>query len=84
MSAAQLKTQIHEYFDAVKDETFLKVVHSMLNTYLQEQQNTVGYRSDNQAIIQDELIKNLQESEATIERGAFLTIDELMVEAEKW
>lgn len=84
MSATQLKTQIHEYLDAVKDETFLKVVHSMLNTYLQEQQNIVGYRSDNQAIIQDELIKNLQESEAAIERGELLTIDELMAEAEKW
>lgn len=84
MSSAQLKTQIHEYLDAVKDETFLKVVHSMLNTYLQEQENIIGYRSDNQAITQDDLIKNLEESEASIERGEFLTIDELMVEAEKW
>ncbi len=84
MSTAQLKTQIHVYLDAVKDETFLKVVHSMLNTYLQEQQIVVGYRSDNQAIAQDELLENLKESEAAIERGEFLTIDELMAASEKW
>lgn len=83
MSATQLRTQIHEYLDAVKDETFLKVVHSMLNTYLQEQ-HIVGYRSDNQAITQDELMENLVESEAAIDRGEFLTIGELMLEAEKW
>lgn len=84
MSTAQLKTQIHDYLDAVKDETFLKVVHSMLNTYLQEQQIVVGYRSDNQSITQDELLENLKDSEAAIERGEYLTIDELMAASEKW
>ena len=56
----------------------------MLNTYLQEQQIVVGYRSDNEPITQDELLENLKESEAAIERGEFLTIDELMAASEKW
>jgi hypothetical protein len=84
MSAAQLKTEIHEYLDAVKDETFLKVVHSMLNTYVQENQIIVGYRPNNQSITQDELIEELLASEAAIERGEFLTIDQLIEESEKW
>jgi hypothetical protein len=84
MSTAKLRTEIHAYLEAVRDETFLKVVHSMLNTYVQENQIIVGYRPDNEAITQSELIAELMASEAAIERGEYMTIDQLMEDAEKW
>ncbi len=84
MSAAQLKTELHKYLDAVQDETFLRAVHSMLNTYLQHSEAVVGYRPDNQLITQQQLLANLEASEAQIERGEYLTMEELLREAEQW
>lgn len=84
MSAAQLKTELHKYLDAVKDETFLRAVHSMFNTYLQHSEAVVGYRSNNEPITQQQLLADLEASEAQIERGEYLTIEELIQEAEQW
>ncbi|MBL7790788.1 MAG: hypothetical protein JNK77_00570 [Saprospiraceae bacterium] len=84
MSAVHLKAEIHKYLDAVKDETFLRAVHSMLNTYLQHSEAIVGYRADNQPISQHQLLVELEAGEAQIEQGKYLTIEELMQEAEQW
>ena len=43
MSALQVKTQIHKCLEKVEDEKFLRVVYAMLNTYVEEQQEIVGY-----------------------------------------
>ncbi|MBK9488721.1 MAG: hypothetical protein IPO07_07945 [Haliscomenobacter sp.] len=56
----------------------------MLNTSVQENQIIVGYRPNNQSITQNELIEELMASEAAIDRGEFLTIDQLIEESEKW
>lgn len=84
MSATHLRDEIHKYLDAVKDETFLRAVHSMFNTYLQHSEAVVGYRPDNQPITHRQLLAELEASEAQIEQGDYLTIEELIQEAEQW
>lgn len=51
MSAVEIRAEINRYLEQVKDESFLKVVHSMLNTYVQEQEDPiVGYEADGTAV----------------------------------
>ena len=47
MSAVEIKAEINAYIEQVKDERFLKVVHSMLDTYTKEQHDPIiGYEAD--------------------------------------
>ena len=41
MSAVEIRAEISTYLEKVKDESFLKVVHSMLDTYLKEQEDPI-------------------------------------------
>jgi len=43
MSAVEIKNQIHKYLDQV-DESFLKAIHSMLDTYVKgKEDKVIGY-----------------------------------------
>ncbi|MCB9350300.1 MAG: hypothetical protein H6573_22715 [Lewinellaceae bacterium] len=47
MNAVQIRAEIQSYLEKVQDESFLKVVHSMLGTYVEEQEKEIiGYRTD--------------------------------------
>lgn len=47
MSTVEIRAEINRYLELVEDESFLKVVHSMLNTYVREQEDPiVGYEAD--------------------------------------
>jgi hypothetical protein len=47
MSAVEIRAEIQSYLEQVKDESFLKVVHSMLGTYVQELEDSIiGYEAD--------------------------------------
>jgi len=86
MSALEIRAEIHSYLEQVKDERFLKVVHSMLNTYVKEQENEiVGYRtSTHEPVYKNELAAELDSAVAEVEAGDFITLEELQAEIEKW
>ncbi|MEM1217179.1 MAG: hypothetical protein AAGJ82_15900, partial [Bacteroidota bacterium] len=59
MSAVEIRAEIDNLLDVVqnKDETFLKVVHAMLGTYVQEKEEAVvGYKIDGTPIGSEEAI----------------------------
>lgn len=82
MSAVEIKTEIQSYLDKVHDESFLKVVHSMLGTYVKEHEDPIiGYDIDGnpkRASVMQRVYA--EEIRAAREEGTFISIEELRVE----
>jgi hypothetical protein len=86
MSAVEIRAEIQSYLDKVQDESFLKVVHSMLGTYLQEQEREIiGYRTDTlEPVYKEGLVVELDAIVAKVKNGDYVTLEELEAEAENW
>ena len=85
MSALEIKAEIQSYLDQVKDESFLKVVHSMLGTYVKENEDPIiGYDIEGNPK-RASVMRRVYEEEirAAREEGAFITIEDLEKEMEK-
>jgi len=86
MSAVEIRTEIKNYLEQIKDESFLKVVHSMLDTYVKEQEDPIiGYdiegnpkRAGKMKALYDEQVK------AARQEGKFTTPEDLEKEMETW
>lgn len=82
MSAAEIRSEIDSYLDLVKDENFLRVVHSMLGTYVEQQEGIIlGYRVDTGEPVhagqaEEEFDQILKE----VEKGDYITIEDLIKE----
>ena len=63
MSAAEIRAEIDRCLGLVEDERFLRVVHSMLDTYIREQETepVVGYETDGSGISAEELDKQSEQ-----------------------
>lgn len=87
MSAAEIRSEIDNLLDRVQDknESFLKVVHSMLSTYVQEQEDPIiGYEVDGTAITVSTFLEQADKAMADVERGEYITLEELKKESEQW
>ena len=85
MSAIEIRAEIQSYLEQVKDESFLKVVHSMLGTYIKEQEDPIiGYDVDGVPLYASVAKKLFKEQLEGVERGEFVTIEDLEKEMETW
>lgn len=86
MSAVEIRAEINSYLEKVQDESFLKVVHSMLDTYLKENEDPIiGYDIEGNPKRASVMRKVYEEEiRAAREEGAFITIEELEKEMESW
>ena len=55
MSSIQLRTEINTYLDQI-DSSFLRVVHSMLSTYVEEKNTILGYKTSGEPLLAEERI----------------------------
>lgn len=85
MSIQQIRQEIDQYLDQV-DESFLKVVHAMLTTYTNEQEEDpiIGYDVDGTPMYASQAKEEFQRRIEAVERGEYLTIEELRKESETW
>ncbi len=84
MSALQVKTQIHQYLDKVEDEKFLKVVHAMLHTYIEEQQEVVGYNIKGEPLHIEEAKAKYEEGMVAYKRGESQSLEAVKVASKSW
>jgi hypothetical protein len=87
MSAIELRTEIDDLLDKVQDqdESFLKVVHSMLSTYVKEQKDPIlGYETDGTPVTTSAFLAQADEAMAAVERGEYTTFAQLEKESEEW
>ena len=86
MNAVQIRAEIQSYLEKVQDESFLKVVHSMLGTYVEEQEKEIiGYRTDtHEPVYREGLAEKFDAIVARVKEGGFITLEELEAESENW
>jgi len=86
MSSGEIRDEILSHLGKVKDKRFLKVVFSMLDTYLKEQDSSIlGYDIEGNPQ-QIELMKALYDKEikAAREEGKFTILEDLEKEMKIW
>jgi len=84
MSSTQIKTEIHQIIDRL-DESFLKVVHSMLDTYIQQQDDSViGYDIEGNPVKADKAKEEYKARLDKIKKGKYSTIEQVAKESTEW
>lgn len=80
----QLRAEIDSYLNQV-DDSFLRVVHSMLTTYMEEKhQAVIGYDTNGKPLSADKAKALFKERLVAMEQGDFISNEELRKEAETW
>ena len=84
MSAVELKNQIHQYLDEV-DDSFLKAIHSMLDTYVKGKKDAVvGYNTQGEPVLASQAKKQYEKDLKAVEKGAFITAKDLRKVSKEW
>ena len=86
MSAVEIRTEIDNLVEKVheQDESFLKVVYSMLSTYVQEHKDPIlGYETDGTPVTASAFLAQADETMAAVERGEYITLEQLEKESEE-
>lgn len=85
MNASEIKAEIDSYLEKVQDERFLRVVHSMLDAYVREHEDPViGYDVDGVPLYASVAKKLFKEQLEGVERGEYITIEDLEKDMETW
>lgn len=85
MTQVQIRSEVHQMVDRL-DETLLAAIHSMLQTYEQKKEDDpiVGYDLNGlplrASLLKEELLQELE----GVEKGHFITIEDLEKKSEQW
>jgi 5'-3' exonuclease len=82
MTSATLRKEVQQYINYA-DERFLRMVHSLAKEYAKNDDPVVGYNTG-KSVKRSQLLDELKEAEQQIERGEYMTIDQLEKESETW
>ncbi len=85
-STEQIRQEIDQYLDQV-DESFLKVVHAMLTTYTEEQDDDdliIGYDINGKPLHAEEAKEEFQKRVDAVKSGKYLTVEQLRKASESW
>lgn len=82
MTAIALRKEVLQYISHA-DERFLWMVHSLAKKYAKNDDKVMGYHVG-KPIKKSQLLAELEKAEKQIERGEYITIDDLEKESETW
>jgi len=82
MTKSALRKEVRQYISHA-DERFLRMVHSLAKEYAQNDDKVLGYHIG-KPIKKSHLLADLKEAEQQIDRGEYITIDQLEKESETW
>jgi len=82
MTTNTLRKEVQEYIISA-DERFLRMVHSLAKEYIKTGEKPIGYKQG-KPIKKRQLLAELKEAESQIERGEFITIEDLEAESKTW
>ena len=85
MSSAELRSELHEYIDRLDDQ-FVAVVHSMLDTYIKQQEGDpiVGYDGEGNPIHASVAKEEYKARLEAVDRGEYVTLEELKKQSRTW
>ena len=87
MSTVEMRAEIDGWLDAIQksDQSLFKAVHAMLGTYAKEQDDPIlGYEVDGTPVTASAFLKQADEAMEAVERGEYITAEELEKESAKW
>lgn len=82
MSSPELRKMVHLYIDKA-DDKFLNVMYAMMEVYMDES-TIVGHTASGKPISKKELKKRVNQAEARMDKGEFITQEDLDKEVELW
>jgi len=84
MSKTEIRSQIDKYLEEI-DESFLKAVHSMLATYVKEQQeHIIGYDVHGKPVTANEAKAQYEKDLQKVKNGKYVTLEEVRKKSKQW
>lgn len=66
------------------DENALNEIYRVIESKIGNQEDVVGYEADGTPMMKAQFIKSIKEAEDQIDRGKFITLEDLEKESENW
>lgn len=82
MTTNALRKELQQYIERA-DERFLRMVHSLAKEYTKTVDKTIGHHLG-KPIKRSQLLADLEDADKQIDRGEFITIEDLEKESETW
>lgn len=79
MNTAEKRQHLHQRIDEL-DDKFLRVLHAMVEAYVTEQEEVVGYEPGGNPIMAADLMARAKASNQDIEAGRVHNLEEVMKE----
>ena len=76
MTITETKAQIHDYLEQV-DDSFVQAVHAMLDTYISQQNEIIGYHTNGQPKSASEMKQVYREGLEAVKRGERKSLEEM-------
>ena len=83
MKTLEKRDYIHSHLH-LTNEDFINEVYQKMRSSLEKGNPVVGYGASGEPIKKSQFIADIKEAEAQIERGEYLTIEELEQESGQW
>jgi len=84
MSKAEIRSQIDGYLEEL-DESFLKVVHSMLATYVKEQkEHIIGYDINGKPVTANDAKAQYERDLQQVKKGKYVALEDVRKKSNQW
>ena len=84
MSKTEIRSQINTYLEQL-DDSFLKAIHSMLATYVKEQnEQIIGYDINGKPITASEAKAQYDKDLIEVKNGSYSTIEDIKEKSKQW
>lgn len=87
MGAVELRDKLIGIINNSSDEKFLRMVNALQKSYFEDESSDneiVAYTVEGQPLNRKEYIRQIKEAEAQIERGEYITVEDLERESANW
>ena len=83
MRAIEKREYIHRHLHQI-DEQFINEIYQKMQAMIEENNPIIGYDASGIPIKRSQFITDLKEAEEQIERGEYITLEDLEKESEAW
>jgi len=83
MEALEKRDYIHSHLHQI-DESFIDEMYEKMHSRLEGDEVIVGYRASGMPITKSQFVQDIKEAERQIERGEFVSLEDLEKESEEW
>ena len=83
MESIEKRDYIHSHLHQI-DNKFIDEMYNKMSIKLQDNNTTVGYDASGNPISRVQFVADIKEAEEQIERGEYITIEDLESESKTW